>query len=373
MKIPFGRVEYPQSSKDLALFCLTRNWATQGDLCERLERIWAELFNYNHSKYVNSGTSALICAYLSLYPWKNAKRGMEVITPALSFISSSTAITFAGFVPHWVETKWDLQIDVDQIERAINKNTIAINPVGLMGNLPELDRIEELATKHNLAVILDGAESYSAKYKGQFGLEYADFETASTFVAHSFGVLEGGFVSSNLPELANFVDSARSHGREPGSKDFKHEIIGGNFKPMDLCAATCLGMIGEFWKIIEHRKSNYYYFRNEYKGLEDVAHFTEESKDVVLAPHAMSIVLKPKYKNKMEDFRKYLGEKGLEVKVNFGAIPDQPCFKWMGQAGKFPTSTYFGKGIHHTLTQYLTTEEKEYMANVVKTYLGKLL
>jgi len=94
---------------------------------------------------VSSGTDADILALAVLYDF-GAKRGDEIIIPALSFVASGNAVLHAGFKPVFVDIEREtLNIDPSKIEKAITKKTKAIMPVHLMGKPAKMDSICKIA------------------------------------------------------------------------------------------------------------------------------------------------------------------------------------------------------------------------------------
>ena len=130
-----------------------------------------ERFDLEDCIAVNNGTSALIAPLWSL----DLKPGDEVITTPFTFIATANAIVIAGATPVFVDIDPDTYlIDPAKIESAITDKTRAIIPVHLYGRVCEMDAINEIANKHNLAVIEDtaqafGAECHCGKYAGMVG------------------------------------------------------------------------------------------------------------------------------------------------------------------------------------------------------------
>src|SRR5581483_3445060 len=221
-RIEFGELKLRESAKTHILDCLSRNWITMGPKVKEFEESWKKLFNYKYAKALSSGTSADTACCMVAYDF-GAKPGDEVIIPALSFIATANAVRAAGLTPKFVDVKIDtMNIDETQIESAITDKTAAIMFVNLMGKPAKMDKIQEIAKKHNLLTISDSCESYGCRYKDKFTLKYADMETSSHYVAHLCCSGEGGIVSTNSEKIDSIVESIRSHGRHGGSLYFDH-------------------------------------------------------------------------------------------------------------------------------------------------------
>ncbi len=372
-RIEFGKFVASESSKKYVMDCLEKGWVSIGEKTKEFEQKFAALFNYKYCKSVSSGTSAGIASCMTLYDLKNAKQGDEVICPALTFIATANAIRAAGFTPKFVDVDWDMNINVDLVEAAITEKTRAIKAVGLMGKPPKLDKLQEIAKKYNLLLIVDGCESYGNKYKGHHALHYADIETSSHYVGHLLVGAEGGTCLTNSEEIEQIVKSVRSHGRVGDSLYFDHVRYGLNLKPSDIHSALLLGTVDDFWKIFNKRRENYKFVRKAVEGLEDVAWFTEEDPEDINCPHGFSITLKPKYKDKIQKFNEFLQEKSIHAKRNFGEITSHGCFSYMNESGKYPVAKYVGDyGLHVGVHYFLSQEDLEYLASSLKEFLIKI-
>ena len=123
------------------------------------EKKFAEWCGAEYAVSTSSGTSALHTALGAL----NIGPGDEVITVPYTFIASSFCIVQAGAIPVFADVRReDHCLDPDDIENKITERTRAIIPVHLYGIVCDMDRIMEIAKKHNLYVIEDAAEAHGA-------------------------------------------------------------------------------------------------------------------------------------------------------------------------------------------------------------------
>jgi len=133
---------------------------------------------------VGSGSSALYIALKCL----DIGPGDEVITTPLTWIITGNAIAECGATPVFVDIRDDFNIDPEAIEQAITEKTKAIIPVHFTGLMCEMDRICEIASKHNLHVIEDAAQAYGAEYRSK---KAGSFSTVAIFSMNSMKVLSG--------------------------------------------------------------------------------------------------------------------------------------------------------------------------------------
>ena len=117
----------------------------------------------------------------------------EVITPPFTFVSTTHAIVNSGLKPVFCDINpTDFTIDVDKIERLITKNTVAIMPVHVYGNVCDVEKIENLAKHYHLKVIYDAAHAFGVRYKGKSIASFGDISCFSFHATKVFHTIEGG-------------------------------------------------------------------------------------------------------------------------------------------------------------------------------------
>jgi dTDP-4-amino-4,6-dideoxygalactose transaminase len=141
--------------------------------------------------------------------------GDEVITPAGSFIASSSAISFTGATPVWVDIDHhSYNIDPDLIEAAITPRTKAIMVVHLYGQPADMDRVLAVAARHDLPVIEDACQSHGAHYRGRRAGSMGAFGAFSFYPSKNLGAYgDAGALTTNDPKLAETVRMMRNYGQ----------------------------------------------------------------------------------------------------------------------------------------------------------------
>tara|TARA_R110002051_G_scaffold32786_4_gene73960 strand:- start:14810 stop:15940 length:1131 start_codon:yes stop_codon:yes gene_type:complete len=370
-RIEFGELVIGDVARKNLMHVCDTNWASGGPKVKQLEKEWSEIFDYKRSVAVSSGTDGVINACLALYDIADAKRGDEVIVPALSFIATSNAVRAAGFTPVFVDVNREtLNIDETKIEDAITFKTVAIMPVHTMGRPAEMNTICDLAKKYKLVVIEDACEAHGATYKDRFIGHWGDMSVYSYYIAHLVCCGEGGMVSVNDDHLADVLSSCRSHGRPFNSIYFDHQRVGYNSKMNDLEASIGLEAVGVFWETFNTRHATMKRMRAAATGYEDVAYFSEEDEGNRNCPHGFSITCKEADKIKLveEVFDKY----NIHHKRNFGCIPTQHrAFADMDYSlGDFPEAEWVGdNGIHIGCHQHLSEEDIQRIETTIKESL----
>ncbi len=154
---------------------------------KEIELLEEELANYcgvKHAIAVSSGTDALLLALMAY----DLQPGDEVICPAFSFFASASLISLLKAKPVFVDVSpLNYNIDVSKIEKAITSKTKGIIAVSLFGQCVDFDSLNEVADKHGLWVIEDGAQSFGATYKGRKSCYLTEVYTTSFFPAKPLG------------------------------------------------------------------------------------------------------------------------------------------------------------------------------------------
>lgn len=372
MRITFGELKIGDIARKYIQRALDKSWISEGDNVREFEEKLAAKFGYKHAIATSSGTDADIVSCASLYEF-DAKRGDEIIVPALTFVASANSILAAGFIPKFVDIKVEtLNIDPDKIEEAITGKTRAIMVVHLMGKPCEMDAIMRIAKTHNLKIIEDACEAHGATYKGRVVGSIGDMGTFSFYAAHVVVCGEGGMIVTNNDEIDQVARSVKSHGRPFQSVYFDFQRFGFNSRMNELTAAIGLEGIGHFDETFNKRKNNLYKLLELTNELSDYLYFLKEESHERVSPHAFPLVLKDKKYDCARLYR-YLEEKGIQCKTLFGSLPTQhKAFKFLNyKSGQFPASEYVGEnGLHFGIHQYLNDDDLLFISEALKAYFA---
>ena len=191
-------------------------------------------FNLEDCIAVNNGTSALIAPLWSM----DFRPGDEVITTPFTFIATTNAILIAGATPVFVDICEDtLLIDPDKIESAITPKTKAIIPVHLFGRICDMDKINQIANRHNLVVIEDTAQAFGSEDDlGRNAGMMSDVGTFSFYKTKNISTFEGGMIC--VPKGSRLdCKKIRAVCDQGQIGKYNHEYIGFNFR---LAEPLCL-------------------------------------------------------------------------------------------------------------------------------------
>jgi dTDP-4-amino-4,6-dideoxygalactose transaminase len=163
--------------------------------------------------------------------------GDEVIIPALTFAATAYAPMAAGALPVIVDVTPDTWcLDPDRVEAAITDRTRAIIPVHLGHQMADMDRIIEIARRHDLAVIEDCAHAHGQRWKDQGAGCIGDFGSFSHQSSKTLTSGEGGTLLTNDDTLARRAHSIIDCGRAKDDDD-KEYTFGANYRLSELNAA----------------------------------------------------------------------------------------------------------------------------------------
>ncbi len=208
------------------------NWLTNhGPLSLKLEKNLKDHLGLSHLQYVSNGTVALQLAL------KVLKIKGEVITTPFSYVATTNAILWENCTPVFVDIDPDtLCIDPQKIEEKITEKTMAIMPTHVFGIPCDVDKIGEIASRHNLKVIYDAAHAFGVNINGESVLKHGDISTLSFHATKVFHTVEGGAVVAENDEIDELIFRAKAFGHV-GNEYFG---VGINGKNSELHAAMGL-------------------------------------------------------------------------------------------------------------------------------------
>lgn len=182
-----------------------------------------------------NGTDALQIAQMAF----GIGAGDEVITPGFTYIATAETVALLGAKPVYVDVNSKTyNLDVEKLEAAITPKTKAIIPVSLYGQCADFDAINAIATKYNLPVIEDAAQSFGATYKGRKSCNLSTVACTSFFPSKPLGCYgDGGAIFTNDEELAKVIRQIARHGQD---RRYHHIRVGVNSRLDTIQAAILL-------------------------------------------------------------------------------------------------------------------------------------
>jgi CDP-4-dehydro-6-deoxyglucose reductase, E1 len=339
----------------------------------------AKLFAKTHGIMVNSGSSANYLAVEIL----GLKEGDEVITPALTFATTVAPIVRNRLVPAFVDAAvGTYNIDVDAIEEMIGPRTRAVMIPSLIGNLPDWQRIRELADAHGLVVVEDSADTLGATINGTSSGQWSDISTTSFYGSHVInGAGNGGMLCVKSDDQARralllrswgrtsslFADSESIENRFNVSLDgisydakFLFEELGYNVEPSEISAAFALVQLGKLDNNIAARERNFAAQLEFFKEYEDWFILPRQLAGSRTGWLAFPLTIRPDAPFSRRELQIYLETRDIQTRPVFtGNILRQPAMKNVAsrtRAAGYPVADDVMRGgvllaCHHGLNQ----------------------
>lgn len=196
-----------------------------------------------------NGTDALQIAQMAI----GVGLGDEVITPGFTYIATAETVSLLGAKPVYVDIDpRTFNLDPVLLEAAITSRTKAIIPVSLYGQCADMDAINSIATKYNIPVIEDAAQSFGAIYKGRKSCNLSKIACTSFFPSKPLGAYgDGGAIFTNDEELAKSMRQIARHGQD---RRYHHIRIGINSRLDTIQAAVLLAKLARFEQEVSLRQ-----------------------------------------------------------------------------------------------------------------------
>ena len=234
-----SQYEHIQEEIDAAMLNVVRSAAyIRGAELSAFEEELASYLSVKHVISCGNGTDALQIALMAL----GLNAGDEIITTSFTFIATVEVISLLGLTPVMVDVEpGTFNIDPSKIEEAITEKTKVILPVHLYGQCADLDKIMDIAERHNLYVIEDTAQAISADYTFADGSTkkagtIGNIGCTSFFPSKNLGCFgDGGAMFTNDDDLASQMRMIANHGMKVR---YYHEVIGVNSRLDNLQAAV---------------------------------------------------------------------------------------------------------------------------------------
>ena len=348
-KIYYGYAVYDRKEINAVNEVLTKKNLTliDGPSVKLFEKNVAMLFGKRFGLMVNSGSSANLLAIASL----KLKKGSEIITPTLTFSTTVAPIYQLGMIPHFVDVEMNkFIINVEQIEKAINKKTKAIIVPNLLGNIPNYKKIYKIAKKYKLKIIEDSADTigYTVNKK-TFG-KFTDVATTSFYASHIVtGAGFGGMACFNDKKLYEEAKILRGWGRSSAtfneSEDIKKRFsakvsgipydgkyiflkMGYNFLPSEISAAFGLQQIKKLNNNISIRTKNFKYLKNFFSKYQEYVNLPITNLNARTPWLAFPLTIKKNKKFNRRDMQIYFEKNNIQTRTIFtGNILRQPIMK----------------------------------------------
>ena len=273
MKYPLASNSWDQDELDAISSVIRSGMYTMGSKVKLFEEQFAVEMGVKHAVMVNSGSSANLLMLTALSLKENLRCGdYNIIVPAVGWATTYFPVHQSGARLNFVDINLStLNIELNQIPEAINKDTKAILAVNLLGNPAELETLKKIADKEGLILLEDNCESFGATVDGKFAGTYGTMGTYSFFFSHHLQTMEGGMIVTDDDDLNDHLRSLRAHGwirdlpddnrwYQKTGDSFKEPFIfalpGYSVRPLEMSGAIGLVQLLKWKKNIAQRQAN---------------------------------------------------------------------------------------------------------------------
>lgn len=324
-KIPLFDLNFDEKEEEAVLNTLRSKWISTGPKTAELEEKFSEMLACRYALGMANCTVALHTGLLLM----GIKAGDEVITPSLTFVATVNSIRYVGAVPVFCDIKGthDLTMDPALLEGLITEKTRAIVVMHYGGFPCDMDRVIEIARKHNLKVLEDACHGPLSEYRDKKLGTIGDVGCFSFFSNKNISTGEGGMLVTNNEEYFERGKLLRSHGmtsmsyeRASGhSTAYDVVELGYNYRIDDIHSAIALVQINKLRGDLEKRKQ----VREKYiKNLKDCQRITipfEKNMEFV-SNYIFPIVLQDSTAEFRDAVRNQLHNAGIQTSVHYPAV-----------------------------------------------------
>lgn len=226
MKVPFVNYSLQYKNLEQEIDSAIKRVLKNGDLILRhdvdeFEKNMADFLGVKYAVGTNSCTDAIIFSLMAL----DVKEGDEVITVSHTFFATIEAILHVGATPVLIEVGDDFVMDISKLEQTITPKTKVIIPVHLNGHMVNMEKLLEIAKKHNLFVVEDSAQALGAMQNNKKAGSFGNASCFSFYPAKLLGAFgDAGVVCTNDEALYEKIKLLRNHGQKT-----KTEIVMAGF------------------------------------------------------------------------------------------------------------------------------------------------
>lgn len=275
LKYPLAMDNWDERELEAVNQVIKSNKFTMGEQVKLFESEVAAKFGSKFAVMVNSGSSAnlLMLTAAKILLQDKFGKNPNIIVPAVSWSTTYTPAYYLGYKLKFVDIDpHHFGLNLRNVESAVDKDTVAILTVNLLGSASDLTQLKNLAEQKRILLLEDNCESLGAELDGHFTGSFGLMATHSSFFSHHINTMEGGWVTTDNEEAYQILVSLRAHGwsrelpknsrfrssgvREWFSSQFEFVLPGMNFRPLEMEAAIGRVQLSKVDQMIEKRRQN---------------------------------------------------------------------------------------------------------------------
>jgi UDP-4-amino-4-deoxy-L-arabinose-oxoglutarate aminotransferase len=377
MQVPFYRHSLSPENAQLVAKVLETPFLTSGPIGKEVEAQLCEYFGAKHAKLVNSWTNGAVATLLAM----DIGPGDEVIVPAMTFIATANVVELVGAKPVFIDCDPDtLLVTPELIKAAVTKNTKAVIPVHMYGQMCDIKAIKEIFPKdQKISIIEDCAHTFEAKINGERPGRYSDAAIFSFYATKNVTCGEGGAIITNDEKVFEKIQQSILHGMSAGAADrfktgqYKHwgmDNLGTKGNLPDLLACFLPDQI----KTVDQRLVVREEIAQRYeKALSNTKiRIPKVLNGVVHSRHLFPIHVGEGSRDKA---LLALGEANIGATVNYRSVHTMGFYskKYGFSGNEFPNSLSWGEGtLSIPLFPGITIDEQEYVLDVLVNKIDKM-
>ena len=299
-----------------------------GEFTKKCSEWMENKFSANKILLTTSCSSALEMAALLV----DIQPGDEVIMSPYTFVSTANAFVLRGAKIVFVDIRPDtMNIDENLIEDAITEKTKAIVPVHYAGVACEMNKIMEIAKKHNLKVIEDAAQGVMAKYNGKYLGTIGDMGCYSFHETKNYSMGEGGAIVFKDDKYVETAEIIREKGTNR-SKFYRGQIdkytwveFGSSYLPSDMNAAYLWPELEVADEINNNRLKTWNYYNDNLKELEEKGYIERPYIPKECEHNAHMYYIKAKDLEERTKLINFLKENGIQTVFHYIPLHTAPA------------------------------------------------
>lgn len=397
MRVPYAQSVHGEPEIEAVVSVLKGNTAL-GPKANEFEKKIATMFGKKFGVMVNSGSSANLLAFEVM----DLKPGDEVITPLLTFGTVVAPIIQKGLTPVFVDVEAGTYIVTpESVEAAITPKTKVLMIPSLLGNIPNLEALKEIAYKHRLWLVEDSCDTLGGTYKEKPTGEYTHITTTSFYGSHIINAAGGGgMIMVHDAKLAERLVVLRGWGRQsslygenatsellenrftvelegvPYDNKFVFSEIGYNFLPLELQAAFGLAQLIRFPQFSIARKRHFADLEIFFRQYERFFVLPKQTPQSATNWLAFPIIIKDSAPFTRRELATYLENLEIQTRPVFtGNILKQPAFKniehRLAEKAYPNTEAVMRGGLVFACHQGLTDEQIAFVKESISSFIAK--